>query len=193
MKREKFLECLAQYDEVLNEMKKKGDTGTVGKRIDVLVRDYMNVKGIKTAQDVKCRRMNQVDWSFRINGKYFFGETKTNSGEIVKGYNLSMDALTDEDILPNADYIAFSPDANYLTLDNFYKGMLVFTREQFIDMLKVVRKNGGYFAKVANSKRERINIQTWTSAPLGRFYDFIEENNIPTLEEFRAMVRKNQH
>lgn len=178
----------AEYKTIVATMRAHGDKGTVGKLLDVLVRDYVLADGIKNTADVRCRKAGQIDWSIRVNGKMFHGETKTNSGEVVKGFDLTEADATIETVMEGADFIAYSPEANFANEGNFEKLMLVFTHEQFFEMLTAVRKGGKPFVKAAKGGT-RLNIQTWTACPLGRFYDFAEQNDIPTLEDFVKRMR----
>lgn len=188
--------AIREFHERLKAEGLKGSTGEIGKLVDFHVRDFVMAHGVQTVSDVRCRPVGKCDWSIRINGRVYRGETKTAAG----GWKVAEARISAEDIYPHADYIAYTAEVDNMTEDNFADLMFVFTRAQFIELLTVTGRKGLESSLKYNSKRGTVEIQQWSvfnkksgkwvSARLNRYYDYLEENEIPTLRDFVDSVRK---
>lgn len=173
----------------------KGSTGATGKFADFHGRDFLLKNGVQRASDVRCREAGKHDWVIRINGKYHWGEIKTAAG----GWKVAQPGIRAEDIYPDASYILYAAEVDNLTEENVPDMMVMFTREQFIEMLTVTGRKGLESSLKYNAKRGTVEIQAWSvfnkktqkwvSARLNRYYDYIEEHNIPTLRDWVKEVR----
>ena len=173
----------------------KGSTGVNGKFADYHGRDFLLKNGVQRASDVRCREAGKHDWVIRINGKYYWGETKTAAG----GWKVAQPGIRAEDIYPGASYILYAAEVDNLTEGNVPDMMFIFTREQFIEMLAATGRKGLESSLKYNAKRGTVEIQAWSvynkktqkwvSARLNKYYDYIEANNIPTLRDWVAEVR----
>lgn len=186
MKRSDYYKALEAYKMVLakqdiaKEGKSRGSTGSTGKLLDVLVRDYILVKGIQSVSDVKCRKLGKVDVLRKSIGKV---EIKSGSGAVAYGENLTKDDCIEENVLPGVDLVTWTPfTGDYIDEGNFFYMTWVFTREQFIDTLKAIGKHGLASSLKVSKQGRQINIQTITPRMEDRLWDILE--NIPTLEEY---------
>lgn len=96
-------------------------------------------------------------------------------------------------MIERAKYVLYTPELpprNVIENDalSCLECCYLFTSEQFIEVLKAMHK-GGTEPHIKRNSNGHWNIQTlatrmkngnWTTKPLDRFYDFCEENNIPT-------------
>lgn len=172
-----------------------GSTGVMGKLCDFAVRDYVMAQGVRKADDVRCRRSGKTDWSIRVAGRMVKGETKTNMGE----WKVPCARISAEDIFPGMDFVVYTAEVDNLTEDNLPDMMFVFTREQFIELLTVTGRKGLESSLRYNAKRGTVGIQAWSvynkktekwvSARLNKYYDYLEENEIPTLRDWVEAVR----
>lgn len=64
------------------------------------------------------------------------------------------------------------------------KDAFAFTRDEFIDCLEFIGKNGLKSSLKVAKKGTRLNIQTLNPKPTERLFDFIEENEIPAGKYF---------
>lgn len=189
------INAIREFNIRIRDEQAKGSTGYIGKQVDFWVRDAIMVHGVGSVDDVRCRRAGQADWSIRLGGKLFNGETKTNMGE----WKVPCARICADDIFPKADYVAFTAEVEGLTAENVGDNVFVFTREQFIDLLIVSGRKGLESSLRYNKKRGTVGIQAWkmfskqtgkwVEARLNKYYDFLEENEIPTINEFLGMVR----
>lgn len=181
MKRTEFYKALDEYKQELARQDEKRSTGSIGKLMDVLVRDYLLVKGIKTVNDVRCRKTTKIDVKTRALGKI---EIKTGSGAVAYGAGFTKEDCTAENICNNAEFVAWAPFSAYLTENNFSRMFWLFTRDEFINTLETIGKNGLQSSLKISKQGAQINIQTITPKMEERLWDVLE--NIPTLEEFTS-------
>ena len=131
MKNSEKINRVRELNARLRDEQAKGSTGAVGKLMDFCVRDYLMAHGVDRADDVRCRSAVKSDWTIRINGKLYRGETKTNMGE----WKVPFARINADDIFPTCAYVVYTAEVEGLDMDNFMDNMFVFTREQFIDGL----------------------------------------------------------
>ncbi len=192
MKNSEKLALQAEYHEVIAGYARKGSTATVHFEVDGWVRDYLTKKGITRADDIGCRRQEQDDFAIRVNGKLNHGETKIGEGAVCYAPRQENLSITEDMVLSGKDLIAYATCADGITKDTFMKLMYMFTREQFIACLSACGKNGlNSTLRIKQAKRGQwqLEIQHWNPRPEERFFDWIEKNNIPTLEEFKKALR----
>lgn len=189
------IQAVRDFHARLQAEKALGSTGVVGKMCDFAVRDFVMARGVRRADDVRCRAAGKTDWSIRINGKLYHGETKTAAG----GWKVKEPGIRAEDIYPNADFIAYTAEVDNLTEDNLPDMVFLLTRDQFIEMLTVTGRKGLESSLKYNAKRGTVEIQQWSvfnkktqkwvSARLNKYYDYLEANEIPTLRDWVETVR----
>ena len=188
---ESFLAKLAAND---------GNKGRNGVNAEVLVRDAFLKNGIANENDMRARLLNQVDFSFRKDGKVYNGEVKTGAGAVLYGdfCKADVDALTEDDIFPEMDYIVFGIEGAMINEATFRKVMVVFTRDQFVDMLVFTGKHGlrsslrlGHVPK-GETRGTQIQIQEWKTKTCEKryamFWQYVEDNNIPDLDTFLTSI-----
>lgn len=195
MTRQEKIEAVKAFHDRLRAEQAKGSTGVMGKLIDYVVRDFVMAHGVRTEADVRCRPASKTDWTIRINGKTYHGETKTAAG----GWKVTQPGIRAEDIYPKADFIAFAAEVDNVTEDNVPDMIFLLTREQFIELLTVTGRKGLDSSLKYNAKRGTVEIQQWSvfnkktqkwvSARLNKYYDYLEENEIPTLRDWVNAVR----
>lgn len=171
----------------------KGSTGSTGKMLDYLCRDFIMAHGVGSADDVRCRHQDKADATIYINGKRCNFEIKSACGAVIYGRNLSKADILPDNIYPTTAYIIYTAEVDFIRRDNFAELMLVFTREQFIDLLTDTGKHGLESSLKVGKHGGQIEIQPWAtkacSARLNKFYDWVDANEIPTLEQFMEEVR----
>lgn len=195
MTKQEKIQAVKAFHARLKAELEKGSTGVTGKFADYHGRDFLLKNGVQLASDVRCREAGKHDWVIRINGKYCWGETKTAAG----GWKVAQPGIRAEDIYPGASYILYAAEVDNLTEDNVPDMMFIFTREQFIELLTVTGRRGLESSLKYNAKRGTVEIQQWSvfnkktqkwvSARLNKYYDYIEEHEIPTAREWIAEVR----
>lgn len=195
MKKIEKIEAVKRFHERLREEAAKGSTGELGKFADYHVRDFVMAHGVESETDVRCRAAGKSDWTIRISGKLYHGETKTAAG----GWKVAQPGIRAEDIYPHADYIAYAAEVDNLTEENLPDMIFLLTRAQFIEMLTVTGRKGLESSLKYNAKRGTVEIQQWSvfnkktqkwvSARLNKYYDYLEANNIPTLRDWVEEVR----
>lgn len=195
MTKQDKIKAVREFHARLQAEKAQGSTGVIGKLCDFAVRDFVMAKGVSSAADVRCRAQGKTDWTIRINGKLYRGETKTAAG----GWKVTQPGIRAEDIYPKADFIAYAAEVDNLTEDNLPDMIFLLTREQFIEMLTVTGRKGLESSLKYNTKRGTVEIQQWSvfnkktqkwvSARLNKYYDYLEENEIPTLRDWIEEVR----
>ena len=126
------------------------------------------------------------------SGKFGGIEIKSGSGAVAyaetDGMNNYINPFTKEDcvaenVLPKAKLIIWYPWGNMaLNSGTPFKYGWVFTREQFIDTLTAIGKNGLASSLKISKNGGQINIQTITAKLEDRLYDYLE--NIPSVEEY---------
>lgn len=191
MKNVKMNEYLLNYKNALAMQDEKRSTGSAGKLLDVLVRDYLMKKGIENGADVKCRKSEKHDFTLIINKKVYNGETKSGGGAVLYGDNATIENVEQHNFYNDVQLIAYTMTSKILTEQNFMKITLLFTREQFINMLEYTGKNGiksSVTIKTTCKGVKQAQIQTWSAARENKFFDFIEQNNIPTVEQYAQSI-----
>ena len=181
MKRAEFYAALEDYKKELTRQDEKHSTGSIGKLMDVIVRDYLLVKGIKTVNDVRCRKTTKVDVKTRALGKI---EIKTGSGAVAYGAGFTKEDCIAENVCNNADFIVWAPFSMFLTENNFPRMFWMFTRQEFINALETIGKNGLQSSLKVSKQGAQLNIQTITPKMEERLWNVLE--NVPTLEEFTS-------
>ena len=179
MKRQEYLKALARYEEELARQDAKRSTGSTGKLADVILRDYILVHGIEREAAVRCRRLGKADVTRKACGKV---EIKTGSGAVAYGSCLTKEDIVEENILPGVSLVCWAPFTAFLTKDNMVSMTWVFTREEFIETLEAIGKNGLQSAVKVSKGGAQLNIQTITPRMEDRLWDVLE--NQPTVEEY---------
>lgn len=177
MKREDYLVKLAQYEAVLAMQDAKGSTGSIGKLADEILRRAILVKGENADCAVGCRKMGKADVTRKGYGVI---EIKTGSGAVAYG-SFTKDDITEENILPEADYIVWAPFTKFLNKSNMTKMAWVFTRKQFIETLETIGKNGLQSSVKVSKGGAQLNIQTITPRMEDRLWDILE--GLKTVDE----------
>lgn len=180
MKRSEFEAALALYAEELNRQDTLRSTGSTGKYMDVLVRDYILKQGICRLRDVRCRKGGAVDVGRRGVGKF---EVKTGSGAVAYGFGLTKADLRPEVVCPDADFVVWAPFPRYLSRDNFTTMFWVFSREDFIACLEAIGKKGLQSSLHITKGGGQVNIQTISAAMEERLWEVLE--NTDTLEDWK--------
>lgn len=191
MKNAKMNQFMTNYKNVLAMQDEKHSTGSAGKMLDVLIRDYLMKQGIKNGADVKCRKSAKHDFTLVINKKVYNGETKSGGGALLYGEQATIENVESYNFYNDVQLIAYTLTGKILTEQNFMKITLLFTREQFINMLEYTGKNGiksSVTIKTTCKGVKQAQIQTWSTARENKFFDFIELNNIPTVEQFAQSI-----
>lgn len=193
------IKAIRDFNDRIREEQGKGSTGAKGKWCDFMARDYLMKKGVRSADDVRCRSAEKTDFRLFYDGRYHDGESKTGAGS----WKFSKADWTEDDIFPTIDLFVIAAETEFLTDANFMDQMWVCTREQYIGMHRFTGKNGiasslhydekhglmkiqPYVTKVHDKK---YNKDRYSYARLNKFYDYIVEADLPTLREFRDMVR----
>lgn len=178
MKKTEYLAQLENYRLELERQDRKHSTGSIGKLADVVLRNYILVKGIGSANDVHCRRLGKADVFRKAYGVI---EIKTGSGAVAYG-DFTAEDIIEENILPNVDMVCWAPFAKFLTEDNMAGMTWVFTRRQFLDCLEAIGKNGLKSSVKISKGGAQLNIQTITPRMEDRLWDILE--GLPTVEEW---------
>ena len=190
------------------EMNNK-DKAMIPKGFEVAVREFV-ANGKIRANDFKPRTMGKNDCAFFITtdeGKKLVRlEVKCGCGALcyfisdgMGGYlDLleSPEEVTDEMILPRADYVIFSleSDIQYLKKPETVLQAYVLPRQRYVEMVHAMNHTGKLHIKI-DKARGQVTLQTlvsynkargvWNDKPLQRGYDFLD--NCPdteTLENF---------
>lgn len=188
MKREIIVTAIKKYS-TYTMNKGNGDKGKAGKVLEVITRDRIYKKGISSIADVKARSINRIDVR---SGKFGGIEIKSGSGAVAyaetDGMNNYINPFTKEDcvaenVLPKAKLIIWYPWGNMaVNSGSPFKYGFVFTREQFIDCLATIGKNGLRSSLKISKNGGQLNIQTIAAKLEDRLYDYLE--NIPSVEEY---------
>lgn len=188
--RNKLTERTIQHYE---EARAKGSTGAINSMYEVaikrtLARNFKNIE-YTTASGKADIRIGRNTW---VEVKSCCSETGTTEDPLA--------------CITRSRYVIYTPDLPSLdTIENNAIEVLeqsyIFTSEEFIEMLGAIHKGEGLHIKYnkptttkqGKKRGGRWNIQTlatkmpsgkWTTCPLDRFYEFVEEHRIPfaTLE-----------
>lgn len=177
----------------LDDESARRSTGSVGKMLDYLCRNYVMAHGVQKAEDVRCRHQDKVDATVYVHGKRSTFEVKSACGAVIYGKGLTKADILADNIYPKISYIIYTAEVNYLTRGNFARMMLVFTRDEFVQMLEETGKKGLQSSLKVGKKGGQIEIQPWAtkacSARLNKFYDWVDAHGIRTLEEFVEGMR----
>lgn len=180
MKRTEFEQALANYLEALKAQTEKRSTGSTGKYMDVLVRDFILKRGICRLTDVRCRKGGAVDAGRKGIGRF---EIKTGSGAVAYGYGLTKEDLCADMVCADADFVVWAPFPRFLNRNNFTSMFWVFTREDFIATLEAIGKKGLQSSLHITKNGAQVNIQTITPRMEDRLWDILD--NTPTLEDWK--------
>ena len=191
-----------------------GDTGIVSKAFESIVRDYI-LDGHTRKGDWKARHMSRMDATFYTHNeqgekKLIRVEVKCGCGAVcyftsdgMGGYIDMLEKaeqVTDEMVLPKADFVAFllESDGRLLDKPEIALNAYVLPREDYVAMLKAMTKTGKLHVKI-DKARGQVNMQTlatfnkttqkWSDKPLQRGYDFLD--NCPTAETLESFLRRH--
>jgi len=195
----RFIAELARQD-VTNNRKglRTGSTASHAKKADYAVRDYLMAKGVGTTDDVRCRPGSKHDWDLFIKKVRIVGETKVGTGALRYATEASELNYDPDEIYPDVDYIAYCVDSKALKAHPERQETLfrVFTRAQFLQVLTDCGRKGlesSLRIHQSTSGTWQLEIVAWCTKQcatrLGKYEDWVEANEIPTLEEFRMMLR----
>ena len=189
------LQAIREFNARIREEQGKGSTGAKGKWCEVHARDYLMAKGISSASAARCRAVGQTDFVLFYDGRYHKGESKTGAGS----WKFNKAEWTEADIYPDMDLFVIAAETEFLTEENFIDQMWVCTREQYIEMHRYTGKNGLQSSLNYDAKHGLMKIQPyvyhnkktnkWGYARLNKFYEFIEQEDLPTLREFKESIR----
>lgn len=193
------IKAIQEFNKRIREEQEKGSTGFMGKWVDCHARDYLLAKGIDREDDFRCRAADKTDFTLRYAGRTYKGEAKTGAGS----WKFAKAEWTEADIFPNIDLFVIAAETEFLTEENFMDQLWVATREQYIAMLTYTGKNGIKSSLTYDAKHGLMKIQPYFSkaydkkygkyryayARLNKFYEFVAQADLPTLREFRDMVR----
>ena len=129
----------------------RADDGIIGKVFEIVLREYIQPFSKRNNERVTSSRSSYCDMRIGNAGKV---EIKSACGELGEGTEFS-------DILPKADYVIYCPEVDVnIAVEN---QSFVFTREQFIDMLKSYPGSGSVvrFGKSSTSGATKIAIQSF--------------------------------
>lgn len=187
----------------------KGSTASANKRAEAIGRNSMLKNGIckgagknSGVYDVRARPQDKPDLVVTTpDGKRLHIEIKTGAGAVnyaKVGYGdepfTKADCFNSDLIFPDKELIAFSPCADTITDENVDDQFYIFYREEFLDcLLHMYRgrgQNAGTFAAAIHVTKygAQLNIQTISNRPYNNFYDYVEENEIPTMRQFKEEV-----
>lgn len=193
------IQAIKEFNARIREEQGKGSTGYMGKWVDMHARDYLMADGIRTESDIRCRAADKTDFTLRYDGQTYKGESKTGAGS----WKFGKADWTEADIFPQIDLFVIAAETEFLTEENFMDQLWVATRAQYIAMLTYTGKKGLQSSLRYDPKRGIMKIQPYVTkctdpktgkeryayARLNKFYEFIEQADLPTLREFREMVR----
>lgn len=191
-----YMEAREAQEKRLMVEDRKGSTGSNGKRGEVRVRHYTLKKGLKSVQDGKAHSAGKPDVKLMgADGKYYTLEVKTGRGAVAyreaSEEPFTKEDMTAENIVPNADFVAWDTMPTLTTEENFAKRFFVFSREEFLEvLLKMFQKSGDFTSALSVTKNGyQLNIQPISAKPERMFYEYIEEHNTPCLEKWVEMFR----
>lgn len=200
MKKAEIEQAINDFHARIDAERAKGSTGCNGKWVDFHARHYLMAHGVSSLDDVRCRAVDKTDFRLFYDGRYHDGESKTGCGS----WHFNKPDWTEDDIYPDKELFVIAIETDFMTEDNFMDLCWVATREQYIEMHRYTGKNGISSSLHYDAKHELMKIQPYVTkvtdpktgkvryatARREKFYDFIEENELPTLKEFREMIRE---
>ena len=183
MKKAEYLEMLENYKQHLDAQDKKGSTGSIGKLYEEIVRRVLVPKHENADLKVGARSNKYVDAT--VHGIRY--EIKTGSGAVryavdMYGEAFTADDCTAENILPDADMVAWAPFPKFINEQNYKDMFWMFTRDQFVACLETIGKNGLKSSLKLSKGGYQINIQTITPRMEDRLWDILD--TMPTLKDY---------
>lgn len=185
-------------EDIAKPGRSKGSTASHCKRADYAVRDYLMAHGVGSVEDVRCRPGSKHDWELYIRRTHIIGETKVGEGALAYANTAEELAIDESFIYPDVDYIAYCAEPKKLKAhpENKAKLFRVFTRVQFIEMLTDTGK-GGLTGSLRIHQQTtgtwqlelKAFVTTQCAARLGKYEDYCKAHGVPTLEEFRRVLR----
>lgn len=175
-----------------------GSTASHAKHADYAVRDYLMAHGVGSTDDVRCRPGSKHDWDLYVRRTRVVGETKVSTGALRYAKTEAELSFDLDAIYPDVDYIAYCAEGDKLKAHPERKPTLfrVFTRAQFLQMLIDCGKGGitgSLRIHQSTSGTWQLEIKAWktkqTSCRLGKYEAWVKAQGVPTLEEFRAVLR----
>lgn len=193
------IQAIREFNARIREEQGKGSTGFMGKWVDFHARNYLMAKGVEAEDDFRCRAADKTDFTLRYDGRAHKGESKTGAGS----WKFAKADWTEDDIFPDIDLFVIAAETEFLTEENFMDQLWVCTRAQYIAMLTYTGKKGiasslnydakhglmkiqPYVTRVYDKKHDKVR---YAYARLNRFYEFVEQEDLPTLREFRESIR----
>lgn len=164
----------------------KKSTGVVGKFFDG-VRAVLNVRPDQYAS-LKCHCANKADMRLR----YLTYEVKVGSGAVNYAEDrlpFTTEDFCEENIVPHAREVLWcplppvvpqeivnlpDPQAVQAMLELLLKNAWVLTREDFVDCLETIGKNGLASSLHVTKNGGQLNIQTITPKMEARLWDYLE-------------------
>lgn len=182
MKRAEILEAIRAYEE--NRDNCKNDKGRYGKILEVRTRDALLKKGIRSARDVKARRLDKDDTRIQLDGERLAIEIKSGSGAVdyregdgMGGYfdPFTKEDFTPENVFPKAGLIIWYPwgEMAFNHADPFKMGW-VFTRDEFLSMMETIGKKGFKSCLRVTKNGGQLNLQILTVGMENRLYDVLD-------------------
>lgn len=110
---------------------------------------------------------------------------------------------TEDEIFPNIELFVIAAETEFLTEDNYIDQVWVCNREQYLAMHRYTGSHGISSSLTYDPKKGIMKIQPYVTktfdkkynkvryayARVNKFYEFVEQNDLPTLREFREKVR----
>ena len=189
MTHEEYKKTLDQYRQELANQDRKHSTGSIGKISEVMFRNDIMAAGIARKNDVRARGSKRCD---ARKGNTIRIEIKTGCGSVAyanDGEVFTAEDMTEEVILPKCQYVVWAPfinqivDVNHLTFERLSANAWVFTREEFINTLATIGKNGLKSSLHITKNGHQINIQTITPRMEDRLWTILEQTQ--TYEEWK--------
>ena len=183
MKKSDYLKMLESYKAHLAMQDSKGSTGSTGKLYEEIVRRKLHPKHENADLKVGARSRKFTDAT--IQGIRY--EIKTGSGAVryavdMYGEAFTADDCTAENVLPDADMVAWAPFPKFMNEQNYTDMFWIFTREQFITCLEAIGKHGLKSSLKLSKGGYQINIQTITPRMEERLWDILD--TMPTLKDY---------
>ena len=210
MSKKETKERIHQYSCFSSEKLANGskDRAILPKYVETVIRCACNGERL-AANDVKARKAEKSDIVMIINGKRRKIEVKCSAGAVFYAWKDgfgnaldlpdTLDNFSESDILAGADYVIYTPDVFSEWLNNpeqVIKSCFVLTRQDFINLLLATTKGKNYGLKIDKArgqvtmcnltekkKMKDGSVKTYTTR-LDRAWDFIESNNLPTVESW---------
>jgi hypothetical protein len=211
MGKKQTAEKINQYAALSHDKLQSGskDTAILPKWVETVNRCACNGERL-AVNDVKARKADKTDIIMIINGKRCKVEVKCSAGAVFyakkDGFGNALDLpetldnFNESDILPDADFVIYTPDTFSEWLENpaqVIKSCFVMTRQDFIGLLLATTKGKNYGLKIDKARgqvtmcnmvdkkrnKETGEIKYYTSR-LDRAWDYIESHNFPTVESW---------